>query len=113
MSVNSSGPSSRSGGVSSSMGERSVRQAVYAVHRGAVSHRPHAIQTGVAEKGGRLEKIKVSTAKDEGRLEKIEDMLGHLWNLLDDMQANQDADGPNSDQGRHNGAVSARGSMSD
>ena len=48
-----------------------------------------------------------------GRLEKIEDMLGHLQNVLDDIQANQDADEPNSDQGQHNGAASARGNMSD
>ena len=48
-----------------------------------------------------------------GRLEKIEDMLGHLQNVLDDIQANQDAVLPNSDQGQHNGAASARGGMSD
>ena len=63
--------------------------------------------------GGRLEKIENSTAENWGRLENIEDMLGHLQNVLDDIQANQDADDPNSDQGQHNGAASARGSMSD
>ena len=51
--------------------------------------------------------------RTRARLEKIEDMLGHLRNVLDDIQANQDADKPNSDQGRHNGAASARGSMLD
>ena len=52
--------------------------------------------------GGRLEKIEDSTAENGGRLEKIEDMLGHLQNVLDDIQANHDADEPNSDQGQHN-----------
>ena len=63
--------------------------------------------------GGRLENIKDGTAENGGRLENIEDVLGHLQNVLDDIQANQDADEPNSDQGQHNGAASARGSMSD
>ena len=40
-------------------------------------------------------------------------MLRHLPNVLDGIQANQDADKPNSDQGQHYGAASARGSMSD
>ena len=62
---------------------------------------------------GRLEKIEDSTAENGRQLEKIEDMLGHLQNVLDDIQANQDADEPNSDQGQHNGAASTRGSMSD
>ena len=62
--------------------------------------------------GGRLEKVEDSTAENGGRLEKIEDMLGHLQNVLGDIQANQDADESNSDQGQHNGAASARGSMS-
>ena len=35
------------------------------------------------------------------------DMLGHLQNVLDDIQANQDADELNSDQGQHNGAAPA------
>ena len=48
-----------------------------------------------------------------GRLEKIEDVSGHLQNGLEDIQANQDADEPNSDQGQQTGAASARGSMSD
>ena len=60
--------------------------------------------------GGRLEKIEDSTAESGGRFEKIEDMLGHLENMLDDIQANQDADEPNSDQGQHN---ACGGSMSD
>ena len=64
--------------------------------------------------GGRLENIEnSSTTENGGRLEKIEDMLGHLQNVLDGTQANQDADEPNSDQGQHNGVASARGSMSD
>ena len=99
MSGKSSGASSRSGGASSNAGERSVRQAEYAVPREAVNDRLDAVEAGAAENGGRLENI--------------EDMLGHLQNVLDDIQANQDADEPNSDQGQHNGAASARGSMSD
>ena len=104
---------SRSGGASSNAGEHSVRQAEYAVHREAVTigltrSRPMRPRTG-----GRLENIEDSTAQNGGRLEKIEDMLGHLQNVLDYIQANQDADGPNSDQGQHNGAASARGSMID
>ena len=89
MNSKSSGASSRSGGAGSNAGERSVRQAEYAVHR------------------------EDSTAENGRQLEKIEDMLGHLQNVLDDIQANQDADEPNSDQGQHNGAASTRGSMSD
>ena len=47
-----------------------------------------------------------------GRLEKIEGMFGHLLNVLDGTQANQDAEELNSDQGQHTGAASARGGMS-
>ena len=60
-----------------------------------------------------LTRSRPSRPRTGGRLEKIEDMLGHLQNVLDDIEANQDADDPNSDQGQHNGAASARGSMSD
>ena len=63
--------------------------------------------------GGRLEKIDDSTVKNGARPEKIEDVLGHLLNVLDGIQANQDAGQANSDQGQHNGAASARGSTSD
>ena len=109
----SSGASSRSGGASSNTGERSVRQAEYVVHREAVNDRLDAIEAGAAENGGRLENIEDSAAENGGRFEQMEDMLGHLQNVLDGIQANQDADEPNSDQGQHNGAASARGSMLD
>ena len=99
MSGKSSGASSRWVGASSNTGERSVRQAEYAVHREAVNDRFDAIEAGAAENGGRLENI--------------EDMPGHLQNGLNAIQANQDADEPNSDQGQHNGAAFARGSMPD
>ena len=113
MTGKSSGASSRSDGAGSSAGERSVRQAEYAVHREAVTDRLDAIEAGAAEYGGAARKIEDSTAENGGRLEKIEGMLGHLQNVLDDILANQDADEPNSDEGQHNGAASARGSMSD
>ena len=35
--------------------------------------------------GGRLDNIENSTAENWGRLENIEDMLGHLQNVLDDI----------------------------
>ena len=113
MSGKPSGASSRSGGASSNTGERSVRQAEYAVHREAVNDPLDAIEAGAAENGGRLDNIEDITAEKGGRLENIEGMLGHLPNVLDDIQANQDPDEPNSDQGQHDGAASARGSMSD
>ena len=99
MSGKSSGASTRSGVARSNAGKRSVRQAEYAEHREAVNDRLDAIEDSTAENGGRLEKI--------------EEMLGHLQDLLDDIQANQDAVKLNRDQGQHNGAASARGSVSD
>ena len=69
------------------------------MHREAVDDRLDAIEDGTAENGGWLEKI--------------EDMLGHLQIILDDIQANQDNEELTSDQGQHDGAASARGRMSD
>ena len=97
MSGKSSGASSRSGGARSNTGERSVRQAEYAMHREAVNDRLDAIEAGAAENGRRLETNEDSTAENGGRLERIEDMLGHLQNMLDNIQANHDADELNSD----------------
>ena len=62
---------------------------------------------------GRLVKIEDSIVENGERLKKIEDILEHLQTVLDDIQANQDADEPNSDQGKHNGAASVRVSMPD
>lgn len=56
--------------------------------------------------------MRAGTADTGGRLEKVEDMLGHLQNVLDDTQVNQDADEPSDDQEQHNGAAAARGSIS-
>lgn len=44
------------------------------------------------------------------RLERNENMLRYLQNKLGDIEANQDADEPNNDQGQHKGVASTRGS---
>ena len=61
----------RSGGDSGITGERSVRQAEYDVHREAVNNRLDAIEAGVAENGGPLEKIEDSTTVKRGGDSKI------------------------------------------
>ena len=40
-------------------------------------------------------------------------MLGHLQNMLDDIQASQDKDEPSGEQGQYSAAASTRGRMSD
>ena len=70
MSGKSRGASSRSGGVSSNAGERSVRQAENAAHREAVNDRLGAIEAGADEGGVRLKKSEDSTVDNGGAARK-------------------------------------------
>ena len=111
MSGTSSGASSRSGGARSNAGERSVRRAEYAVHREAVNDWLDAIEAGAAENGGRSKRLRTVPPRMGGGSERLRTCSGTsrmCW-----IQANQDADKLNSEQGQHNGAASARGSTSD
>lgn len=56
--------------------------------------------------------IEDSTAKNGERLEQIQDNLGHLQTVLQNIQENEAADKPSGDQGQHNDAACARGGMS-
>ena len=67
-------------------------KAQYAVYREAVNDGLDAIEANAAE--------------NEGWLEKVEDMLGHLQNVLDDIQAKQEGCELNRGQGQHNGPTS-------
>ena len=74
MSGGSIGASSRLRGASRNPGEKSVRQPEYVVHSEAIN--------------GRLDAIEASTAENGGRLGKVEDMVGYIRIVLDDIPIN-------------------------